>query len=105
MALEHQRLLDIADAAAAGRARPPDHPPFARPIQPPLTPSAHGLEGPNPAPPTSVPTSAEGAALVDAALRAESAVSDPNVAFLFQHSPSLPFSGRALPPFFRGVLS
>eukprot|EP00965_Chrysotila_dentata_P054533 1809459-Pleurochrysis_carterae.AAC.1 len=38
MALEHQRLLDVADAAAAGRARPPDHPPFARPIQPPLTP-------------------------------------------------------------------
>eukprot|EP00965_Chrysotila_dentata_P033605 1118973-Pleurochrysis_carterae.AAC.1 len=47
MALEYQRLLDIVDAAAAGRARPPDHPPFARPIPVSLAPSAHGPEGPN----------------------------------------------------------
>eukprot|EP00965_Chrysotila_dentata_P051900 1722975-Pleurochrysis_carterae.AAC.1 len=78
MALEHQRLLDIANASATGRARPPDHPPFVRPIQHPPPPSLHNPEGPNPAPPARVPTSAEDAALVDAALRTASAVSDPN---------------------------
>eukprot|EP00965_Chrysotila_dentata_P140157 4633351-Pleurochrysis_carterae.AAC.1 len=51
MALEHQRLLDIADVAAAGQAQPPGHPPFARPIPVPLALSAHGLKGPNSAPP------------------------------------------------------
>eukprot|EP00965_Chrysotila_dentata_P020800 688524-Pleurochrysis_carterae.AAC.1 len=78
MALEHQRLLDIADAAATGRDRPPDHPPFARPIQPPPTQSVRDPQGPNPAPPVGVPASAEDAVLVDAALRTESAVSNPN---------------------------
>eukprot|EP00965_Chrysotila_dentata_P084500 2789854-Pleurochrysis_carterae.AAC.1 len=32
MLLEHQRLCNIANAAAAGLPRPPDHPPFAIPL-------------------------------------------------------------------------
>eukprot|EP00965_Chrysotila_dentata_P077371 2554271-Pleurochrysis_carterae.AAC.1 len=60
MLLEHQRLCDIADAAAAGLPRPPDHPPFAIPL---------------PQHPAASPSRAE---VVDAAARAESAISPPN---------------------------
>eukprot|EP00965_Chrysotila_dentata_P184751 6099150-Pleurochrysis_carterae.AAC.1 len=60
MLLEHQRLCDIADAAAEGRPLPPDHPSFAIPRE-----SFAGS--------VAYPSLTAHAALVDAGTRAESA--------------------------------